>query len=200
MTVNELKAELTRLGVSFNSAASKAELEALLQSNATTNVVDDELLKIIKDDQNAMEFGSEELQNALKEEREKEYPDFARDLDSNKTYFLLGFASVVDWKNSDNRTAHIRVAYVSEENGNTPLMVQFAAFAANQYEFVNFDGTKEKQNTPLPHFESTAARNAAVIELGKGYRFKVVHKRGHFNNPYTKRVFDRTHSWIIPVE
>ena len=160
--------------------------------------VDDDLLKIITNS-GGKSFDSDELKAELKAEKEREYPDYGREIPEG-TYYLTGYTTVIDWRNprTDN-ISHIRVAFLDKINpkNGKPYMLPFAAFAKNQYPFVPVgDNSKFTPSCVLEHYDSVADRHAAVVALGTGFAVKVCHKRGHHDNPYNKRVFDFTYTWV----
>lgn len=198
MNKQEIMNALSAKGITFDANASKAQLETLLNANSNVFAIDDDLLKIITNS-GGKSFNSDELKAELKAEKEREYPDYGREIPEG-TYHLTGYTTVIDWRNprTDN-ISHIRVAFLDKINPKSgkPYMLPFAAFAKNQYPFVPVgDDSKFTPSCVLEHYDSVADRNAAVVALGAGFAVKVCHKRGHHDNPYNKRVFDFTYTWV----
>lgn len=209
MTVNELKAELERLNVPFNSGALKSELEALLatakqaadaDTGASTNqtadtTVSDELLKLITES-GGQSFSSAELQAELQSDLEAEYPDFGRDIPDG-AYHITGYATLHQWRSRrTGNISNIRTAFLDKLDADgKPYELPFAAFSANEFPFVKADGTEFVPATILPHFDSVARRNLAITSLAPMTKVVVHHARGHHKNPYAKRVFDFVYTY-----
>lgn len=159
-------------------------------------VLADDLLKVITD-LGGKSFDSDELKAELRAEKEREYPDFGREIPAG-VYHLSGFTTTVDWRNprTDN-VSHIRVAYLDKLNPKTgkPYLLPFSAMSSNEFMFVPVGEEKFAPNCVLEHYDSIADRNAAVVALGKGFTVKVCHKRGHHDNPYAKKIFDFVYTW-----
>ena len=165
-------------------------------------VVSDDLLKIITDDKNGKAFSSKELQEELKADKEREYPDFGRDIPEGE-YILTGYATAHDWKSPrDGRISHIRTAFIT--NGTDVYELPFANLSAKEWPFVQFNGRNSdgkatyktvEIKTVLPYYSSVADRNFAVTQIPANTKIKVHHARGHYDNPYNTRVFDFKNTW-----
>ena len=144
-----------------------------------------------------MAFDSDELKAQLKAEKEREYPDYGKEIPVGN-YHLTGYSTVIDWRNpKTDSVSHIRVAFLDKLNPKTgkPYMLPFAALSCGTYKFKPVEGDAFQPKCALPHYDSVADRNLAVVGLGGGTEIKVCHERGHHENPYNKRVFDFTYTW-----
>lgn len=189
---------LTAKGITFDASASKADLERLLNDASVQTVfaIDDDLLKVITDN-GGLAFDSDELKAQLKAEKEREYPDYGKEIPTGN-YHLTGYSTVIDWRNpKTDSVSHIRVAFLDKLNSKTgkPYMLPFAALSQGAYKFKPVDGDAFQPKCALPHYDSVADRNLAVVGLGAGTEIKVCHKCGHHENPYNKRVFDFLYTW-----
>lgn len=196
MNKNEIIAALSAKGIAFDASASKADLERLLSGASVEFVIDDDLLKVITDN-GGLAFDSDELKAQLKAEKEREYPDTGKDIPTG-VYHLTGYSTIIDWRNpKTDAVSHIRVAYLDKvnPNNNLPYMLPFAALSCGAYKFKPIEGDAFQPKCALPHYDSIADRNLAVVGLGAGTEIKVCHERGHHENPYNKRVFDFTYTW-----
>jgi len=205
----ELKSELQALGVTVPTRAKKEEIVALCNSNGVEllkddSIVSDDLLKLIEE-KGGYAFDSKELQEALKADKENEYPDFGRDIPEGE-YIVTGYSTIHDWKNrKTGNISHIRTAFVKNDDDDL-YELPFAAICAKEWEFVQFDGKdsegkilykKVELKPVLPFYSSVADRNLAVTQqITAGTRIKICHARGHFDNPYnTGRIFDFLLTW-----
>lgn len=196
MDRNQLKAQLTALGVTFANNASESTLANLLKEA--------KLAQLVSGDEKSFSFDSTEVQNKIKAQKEREYPDFGRDVPEGE-YTLTGKGTIHNWHNPrTDRNAEIFTAFLQNGEGDV-FEVAFAAFSTREFKFMQFDGRDAKgninykevtTNCVLPFTDSLADRNSAVLALGSGLKVSVHHARGHFDNPYNNRVFDFVYTWL----
>ena len=175
---------------------SKPVQTAQNSANVLVFAIDDDLLKVITEN-GGLAFDSEELKAQLKADKEREYPDFGRDIPTGK-YQLTGFSTTHDWRNPrTDSVSHIRTAFLNTINPKTgtPYEIPFAAFSCSAYKFKPTDADAFQPKCVLPHYDSVADRNLAVVDLEPGTEIMIKHSRGHHENPYNKRVFDFTYTW-----
>lgn len=196
MTRKELQDALKAKGVSFSASATSAELQSLLDSS--------DLIKRIAD-AGGVSFDSPELRKELEEDKENEYPDYGRDVPEGE-YTICGYSTLHEWKNKrTNRTSRIRTAFITNEQ-NDIFEMPFSAFCAKEFDFVKFDGrnddgevvhTKVEMNPICPFISSVAERNLTVVKtLRTGDKISVKHERGHYDNPYSSRIFNFVNTWV----
>ena len=162
----------------------------------TVFAIDDDLLKVIVDN-GGIAFDSDELKAQLKAEKEREYPDTGKEIPTG-VYHLTGYSTIIDWRNpKTDSVSHIRVAFLDKMNTKTgkPYMLPFAALSCNAYKFKPLNEDAFQPKCVLPHFESIADRNLAVVGLGAGFEVKVCHSFGKHENPDNKRPFNFTYTW-----
>ena len=180
--------------VAFDANLGVDELNALVERL--------QLEKLIPED--GFSFGSDTFQKKVKEQKEREFPDYGRDVPVGE-YTFTGAGTYKSWKSpKTGNEIQILVAYL-EKNGNL-FEVAAAAFAAAEYEFVSFDGKDDKgnikykkveMNPVLNYYSSTADRNGAMSTIEAGTKVKVFHStKGHFNNPYNTRIWDFVRTWV----
>ena len=180
--------------VAFDANLSVDELNALVERS--------QLEKLIPED--GFSFGSDTFQKKVKEQKEREFPDYGRDVPEGE-YTFTGAGTYKPWKSpKTGNEIQILVAYL-EKNG-TLYEVAAAAFAAAEYEFVSYNGKDEKgnikykkveMNPVLDYYSSTADRNGAMSTIEAGTKVKVFHSaKGHFNNPYNTRIWDFVRTWV----
>lgn len=196
MTKQEIIDALKQKGVNFDATASKSDLEALLAS-AATSIISSNLLKVITEG-GGLAFTDPQLQASLQGQLAREYPDFGREI-TEGVYTLTGYATRHEWQSPRSDTPSIIwTAYATNNNGDL-VEIPFAAFSASPYSFVSVDGSEFQPNTFFSHFDSTARRNLAVVELPTGTQVRVRHARGHHKNPYSRRIFDFLYTWVEKV-
>lgn len=180
--------------VDYDANLSVAELNALVEKSKLEKLIPEE----------GFSFGSDTFQKKVKEQKEREFPDYGRDVPAGE-YTFTGAGTYKSWKSpKTGNEIQILVAYL-EKNGNI-FEVAAAAFAAAEYEFVSFDGKDEKGNIKykkvemspiLDYYSSVADRNGAMSTIQAGTKVKVFHSaKGHFNNPYNTRIWDFVRTWV----
>lgn len=197
MNKNEIMNALTAKGITFDASASKAELEALLNANASVSAVSADLIKQITEN-GGFAFDSAELQAQLKADKEREYPDFGRDIPEGN-YIVTGYATSHDWKNRTGNVTHIRTAYIKAVDSDEIYEAPFAAFGQREWDFVKVSSDSEEKFKPatlLGFIPSTADRNLAVCKVPAGTKVTINHCWGHWNNPNNTRIFNFKYTWI----
>jgi hypothetical protein len=198
MNKNQAMAFLSDNNISFNANASASDLVAL----ATREQERINLEKLIPSE--GFSFGSDTFQKKVKEQKEREFPDYGRDVPAGE-YTFTGAGTYKSWKSpKTGNEIQILVAYL--EKGGNIFEVAAAAFAAAEYEFVSFDGKDDKGNIKykkvemnpiLDYYSSVADRNGAMSTIEAGTKVKVFHStKGHFNNPYNTRIWDFVRTWV----
>lgn len=200
MTKQELQNALKAKGIAFNASDNVATLQSLLNSANGS----DELQKKIAD-LGGFSFNNPKFQDLLRKQKEREFPDFGRDVPEG-VYTFTGNGNIHQWTSPrTGSVSDIVTAYLSNDNGDL-FEVATAAFAKREWDFLegqgkNADGkyvyTKVNANPILPFQSSTAARNEAVSKIETGTKVVVKHsKRGHFDNPNNTRIWDFIYTYV----
>lgn len=207
MSLKQKKDFLKSKGIAFASNASEATIDQIAADNnivfaddTATDTTGTVFVKIISE-MGGIAADSEEARQMIRTAREREYPNFGRDLDENVTYVCTGYYTIRRWKSPrTQRDSEIFVAFITPENDeNDVQLVAFASFCHSQYEFI-VNGTPLTTNEPVAHNDSIATRNGAVLEfIASRPRIRVRHARGYNNNPHADRVFDFTKTWVEEI-
>lgn len=195
MNKSEAIAVLTAAGVNYNANASAAELSAL----AT-------LIKSVPED--GLMFSSPKFEDYVKSTKEREYPNFGGDVPVNTILTFTGGGTVKVWHNlRTDRDVSILVVYMVDGQ-NKIWEVAASSFSKGEFPFVSFDG-RDAAGAPkfkvvetkemFPFTSSVADRNSRLAEIEIGKKFKVCRAHGHYNNPYSTRIFDFDKTWLEPV-
>lgn len=205
MTYNELRSALSAMGLSTtgNTAQLQARYDAAVAANNnaadtdaasdnTANAIPESVAKALEES-GAFLMSSQEARELIRTTREREYPDFGRDIPEG-SYITTEWANTHQWKNRRGNLSTIVTIYLQDENGNL-YEIATGAFAEREYPFVS-NGEQITLNAMFPYNQSRATRNEQVFALNPGTPVRVHHAFGHYDNPDAERVWNFTLTWV----
>jgi hypothetical protein len=169
-------------------------------NTANGNIDLSQLLQKFAEDSGITIFSADSVTatDAIAAQAAREFPDYGRDLPEGE-YRVTAQMCIQTWRSpKTGRDSNIYCA-VAINSANEAVLIPFACFSAQQYEFVRPDNTTVTMHQPLPHAATTSRRNDNVrrwLIANDSNTITLHHAMGHPSNPYAERIWDRITTWV----